>query len=152
MLHTIHKHYRKRHTNLLIEVETINQYTLENIIYDLNQQNIYSKLYHNGETTVNEKCEIFIHILSEAKNKHIPKIMRKYTKCKDKKEKWMTSELLNQINLKNDMYVEWKSQLTSIDIYNSRKINFKTFERIANKNIDTAKLSTTIHFIVTKII
>ena len=49
----------------------------------------------------------------------------------------MTSELLNQINFKNDMYVEWKSQSTSIDIYNSRKINFQTFERIVNKN--TAK-------------
>ena len=133
MLHAIQEHYRKN-TNLLIEVETINQHTLENMRYDLNQQNIYSKLYHNGEATVNENCEIFINILLEAKNKHIPKIMRKYNKRKDKKEKWMTSELLNQINLKNDMYVEWKSQSTSIDIYNSRKINFKTFERIVNKN------------------
>ena len=129
----------EKNTNLLIEVETINQHTLENMRFDLNQQNIYSKLYHNGEATVNENCEIFINILLEAKNKHIPKIMRKYNKRKDKKEKWMTSELLNQINLKNDMYVEWKSQSTSIDIYNSRKINFKTFERIVNKNIDTAK-------------
>ena len=65
----------------------------------------------------------------------------------------MTSELLNQINLKNDMYVEWKSQSTSIDIYNSRKINFKTFERIVNKNIDTTqKNSTATHLIVKKII
>ena len=45
----------------------------------------------------------------------------------------MTSELLNQINLKNGIYVEWKSQSTSIDIYNSRRINFKTFGRIVNK-------------------
>ena len=37
------------------------------------------------------------------------------------------------------MYVEWKSQSTSIDIYNSRKINFKTFERIVNKNIHCPK-------------
>ena len=29
--------------------------------------------------------------------------------------------------------------ITSIDIYNSRKINFITFERIVNKTIDTAK-------------
>ena len=36
----------------------------------------------------------------------------------------MTSELLKQINLKDDMYVDWKSQSTSIDIYNSRKIKF----------------------------
>ena len=62
----------------------------------------------------------------------------------------MTSELLNQINLKNDLYVEWKSQSTSIDIYNSRKINFKTFERIVNKNIGTTKNnSTTTHLLVT---
>ena len=65
--------------------------------------------------------------------------MRKCNKRKDKKEKWMTSELLSQINFKNDIYVEWKSQSTSTDIYNSRKINFKTFERIVNKNIETAK-------------
>ena len=68
----------EKNKNLLIEVETINQHTLENMRYDLNQQNIYSKLYHNGEATVNENCEIFINILLEAKNKHIPKIMRKF--------------------------------------------------------------------------
>ena len=90
--------------------------------YDLNQQNIYSKLYHNGEATVNENGEIFINILLEAKNKHIPKIMRKYNKRKDKKEKWMTSELLNQINLKNDMYVEWKSHL------DQHRLTFTTLE------------------------
>ena len=59
------------------------------------------------------------------KNKHIAKIMRKYNKRKDKKEMWMTSELLNQINLKNDMYVEWKSQSTSIDIYNDTFNSYK---------------------------
>ena len=93
----------EKNTNLLIEVETINQHTLENMLYDLNRKNIYSKLYHNGEATVNENCEFFFNILLEAKNEHIPTIMRKYNKRKDKKEKWMTSELLNQINLKNDM-------------------------------------------------
>ena len=53
----------EKNTNLLIEAETINQHTLENMRYDLNQQNIYSKLYHNGEaTTLNENCEICINI------------------------------------------------------------------------------------------
>ena len=66
MLHAIQEHYRKN-TNLLIVVETINQHTLENMRYDLNQQNIYSKLYHNGDATVNENCEISINILLEPK-------------------------------------------------------------------------------------
>ena len=60
---------------------------LENMRYDLNQQNINSKLYHNGKATVNENCEIVIKILLEAKNKHknYTKIMIKYNKRKDKK-------------------------------------------------------------------
>ena len=36
-------------------------------------------------------------------------------------------------------YLEWKSQVTTIDIYNSRKIYFNTFERIVNKNIHFPK-------------
>ena len=76
-----------KNTNMLIEVETINQHTLENMRYGLNQQNIYSNLYHNGEATVNENCETCIKILLEAKNKHIPTIMIKYNKRKDKKRK-----------------------------------------------------------------
>ena len=57
--------------------------------------------------------------------------MRTYNKHKDLKK--MTNELLNTIHLKNNMYVKWKFKSTSIDMYNSRKINFKTFERIVNK-------------------
>ena len=53
--------------------------------YDINQQNIYSKLYYNGEATANENCEK--NILLEAKNKRIPKVMRKYNKRKDNKRK-----------------------------------------------------------------
>ena len=51
----------------------------------------------------------------------------------------MTDELLNQINRKNDMYVDWKYKSKSVDIYNTRKTNFKTYERIVNINIQEAK-------------
>ena len=54
--------------------------------YDLNQENIYTKLYHNGEATVNENYEICINILLETKNNLVSKIMRKYNKRKDKKK------------------------------------------------------------------
>ena len=52
----------EKNTNLLIEVETINQHTLDNMRYGLNQQNIYYKLYHNGEATVNENWRLKISI------------------------------------------------------------------------------------------
>ena len=69
----------------------------------------------------------------------MPKKLRKFNKRKDKRENWMTDELLNQINRKNDMYVDWKYKSKSVDIYNTRKTNFKTYERIVNKNIQEAK-------------
>ena len=43
----------------------------------------------------------------------------------------MTDELLNQINKKN-MYREWKSS-TDINLYNGRRINFKTYEKFSRK-------------------
>ena len=51
----------------------------------------------------------------------------------------MKYELLNQINIKNGMYVDWKYKSKSVDIYNTTKTNFKTYEIIVNKNIHEAK-------------
>ena len=68
-----------------------------------------------------------------------PKELPKCNKRKDKSENWMTDELLNHINRKNDMYVDWKYKSKSFDIYNTRKTNFKTDERIVHKNIQEAK-------------
>ena len=51
--------------------------------------------------------------------------LKRFNKSKDKKEKWMTDELLTQINKKNDMYVDWKTNSRSIDIYNNNKLILK---------------------------
>ena len=53
----------------------------------------------------------------------------------------MTNELLKQINKKNDMYVDWKTKSTTTEMYNNKKIYFKTFEKIVNKNIIESKIS-----------
>ena len=51
----------------------------------------------------------------------------------------MTNDLLQQINKKNYMYVGWKTKSTTTEIYNNKKINFKTFEKIVNINIAETK-------------
>ena len=61
----------------------------------------------------------------------MPKTTRRYNIRKDKKEKWMTNELLKQIKNKNDMYVDWKTKSTTTEMYKNKKINFKTFEKIS---------------------
>ena len=51
----------------------------------------------------------------------------------------MTNELLQQINKKIYMYVDWKTKSTTTEMYNNKKINLKTFENIDNINIAETK-------------
>ena len=122
-----------------IEVESINQRTIENFRDEIINMDIYTKLDQNITSDPNENCKILLQSLLSAKNKYMPKKLRIFNKRKDKRENWMTDELVNKINRKNDMYVDWKYKSKSVDIYNTRKTNFKTYERIVNKNIQEAK-------------
>ena len=122
-----------------IEVETINEKTLGQFKNALTSTNIHEKMNHAEYANPNENYQILINILSKAKEIYMHKTTRRYNKRKDKKEKWMTNELLQQINKKNDMYVDWKTKSTTTEMYNHKKINFKTFEKIVNINIAETK-------------
>ena len=122
-----------------IEVETIIEKTLGQFKNALTSTNIHEKMNHEEYANPNENYQILINILSKAKEIYMPKTTRRYNKRKDKKEKWMTNELLQQINKKNDMYVDWKNKSTTTEMYNNKKINFKTFEKIVNINIAETK-------------
>ena len=93
---------------------------------------------HDIYANPNMKYQILINILSTDKLTHMPKTTRRYNKRKDKKEKWMTNELLKQINKINYMYVDWKTKSTTTEMYNNKNINFK---KIVNINIIKTKRS-----------
>ena len=65
---------------------------------------------HDINANTNMNYQILINILSKAKLTHMPKTTRQCNKRRDMKEKWMTNELLKQINKKNDMYVDWNTK------------------------------------------
>ena len=50
----------------------------------------------------NINIEILTNAIIDAKNMHIPIKRRKFNKRKDKKEVWMTDQLLELVNRKND--------------------------------------------------
>ena len=77
-----------------------------------------------------------LHVFS--KEKHIPKKINKY---KHKKEKWMTNDLLALINRKNEKYIDWKKTPTTSPEYEIKKINFRTFDKIVNRQKDEAKIN-----------
>ena len=74
-----------------------------------------------GDPNVN--YNILAHALSEAKQKHIPRKVKRFNKRKHFKHKWMTNDLLTLINKKNDRYRGWKSTTDNI-LYEIKKINF----------------------------
>ena len=129
----------QRNKNIYIEVENINENTLESFKNELNKLDVNNKIDHDINANPSDNYNILSDILCNIKQKCIPKKIRKFNKRKDKKEKWMTNELLTEINTKNDMYVDWKSNSTTDEIYNMKKTNFKTFERIVKNNIETTK-------------
>ena len=51
----------------------------------------------------------------------MPKKLKKFNKRKDKREGWMTDELLQLVNTKNDLYVDWKKNSKTLKIYNKKK-------------------------------
>ena len=67
---------------------------------ELQNTNIYEKMNHDIYGNPNMNYQILISTLSKAKLTHMPKTTRRYNKRKYKKEKWMTNELLKQINKK----------------------------------------------------
>ena len=92
----------------LIEFEKVNDHAIENFKADLASCNIYDRMNHSLQQNPNTNYDILSDILTELKVKHMPKKIRKFNKRKDKKEKWMTNDLLRQINTKNELYVDWK--------------------------------------------
>ena len=111
----------KRVNREYIEVENINEKTLGQPKNDLQNTNIYAKINHDIYANPNMNYQILISALSKAKLTHMPKTTRRYNKRKDKKEKWMTNE--QEMNNKNDMYVDWKTKSTTTEMYKNKKIN-----------------------------
>ena len=104
-----------------VEIENMNTHNLENLRKEIEQLNIYEQLDHSTHANPSENCQILMDVLSKTKDKHIPIKIRKFNKRKDKKEKWMTDELLAQINQKNDMYIDWRANSADVEIYNNKE-------------------------------
>ena len=121
-----------------IEIETINPISIENFRNSVSNANIFSKLNINADANPNSNYDILTTTLTNLKCKHIPKSLKKFNKRKHKIEKWMTNDLLNLVNRKNDMYRDWKST-SNITEFMIKKINFKTFEKIVNLQIVETK-------------
>ena len=118
-----------------ISFRILNLHLIANFKSSINKVNLITQFDLNplGDPNVNYNI-----LATEAKQKHIPRKVKRFNKRKHFKHKWMTNDLLTLINKKNDRYRDWKSTTDNI-LYEIKKINFKTFEKIVNNEITAAK-------------
>ena len=87
-----------------VEIEVCNQESLEKFKTEIAHAEIYTKLKKDLTDDPNTNYEMLSQILEMAKNKHIPKKVKKFNKRKHGKEGWMTNELLTKVVKKNKLY------------------------------------------------
>ena len=68
----------------------------------------------------NINIQILTNAIIDAKNMHIPIKKSKFNKRKDKKEVWMSDQLLAFVNQKNDLYIELKMTPKLSNCYNTK--------------------------------
>ena len=98
---------------------------------------LFDQLDHSleGCTQKNYMYDIFSLLIKYAKNKHLPKKRVKYKKSKHFKSKWMTKGLLNSINTKNRLYTILVQTNTNNILYETMRLNLKTYQRILKNSI-----------------
>ena len=84
--------------------------------------------------------ELFSNLVKVAKEKHLPIKRVKYNKRKHKKSKWITTALLNSINIKDRLYkIMIQSDWQDITFYNELKSQYKRYRAVLRKSIREAK-------------
>ena len=121
-----------------VEVQNINPASINNFKNLIATSDLLSQLDLNVNANPNVNYNLLSSVLEQAKIRHIPKKIQRFNRRKHCIEPWMNKELLTLINKKNDKYRDWKSTNNDIE-YETKKINFKTFERIVKENIKEAK-------------
>ena len=138
-LQKCNKCQKLKHNEKYIEVELTSQDNLDKFAAEINESKICERINSNADADPNANLDILTNIINAAKNNNIPQKVKKFNKRRDKKEPWMTNELLLMVNRKNELYVDWKRSAKHSENYNGKKVNFKTYEKIVDNEIVQAK-------------
>ena len=138
-LQKCNKCQKLKHNEKYIEVELTSQNNLDKFAAEIKESKICEHINSNADADPNANLDILTNIINAAKNNNIPQKVKKFNKRRDKKEPWMTNELLLMVNRKNELYVDWKRSAKHSENYNGKKVNFKTYEKIVDNEIVQAK-------------
>ena len=87
----------------------------------------------------NAEITYIINILTNIKQRILPKTRVKFNKKKHKKSQWMSRGILNSINSKDKLYKKLVKTSPDSPIFANLKTNFNTFKNIIRRSIVEAK-------------
>ena len=113
-----------------IEVERSDERSMHNFVIELDEICIYEQLQPALDANPQENYDIFIKLVSSAKNKHLPKKIVRFNKKKHKKAKWLTNGILKSINTKDKMYkILVKADNVDEAAYTNLKAEFNAYKK-----------------------
>ena len=87
-----------------IEVEVKNTNALNALLREVESIDLQEKINFHRSADPNANFDCFMGLLSQAKQKCMPKEVVKFDKKKHKINPWMTRGILNSLNSKNKLY------------------------------------------------
>ena len=87
-----------------IDIESNTNEKLDNFLIELQNIDLTNKLDQNPFTNPSKNYDTFINILTNIKQRVLPKTRVKFNKKKHKKSQWMSRGILNSINSKDKLY------------------------------------------------
>ena len=117
-----------------IEIESITANSIQNFKKSISKADIISKIDTSISANPNTNYNILSSIISNSKDSHIPRKIRKLNKRKHKIKTWMTDELLNQINNKKICIANGNLPLILINIMGEGLI-LKLMKKLLRKTL-----------------
>ena len=128
-----------KNKNKFVVIESSNTVNLSLFLDALKEINIPEKLNQNPFANPDKNYELFTDILSDAKQRILPRKKVKFNKRKHKKSPWITRDIIHSINEKDKLYRKLLKTPQGSQEFNNIKTNFKTYKSIIRRSIMHAK-------------
>ena len=89
-----------------VEKRDLSDRNIQRFVYDFNRQNIIQRIGPDLDTDADKSYETFYKVFSETRDKHMPKIRKKFNRKTHKIKPWLSNAILKSINKKNRLYVQ----------------------------------------------
>ena len=122
-----------------IDIESNTNEKLDNFLIELQNIDLTNKLDQHQFSNPSKNYDTFINILTNIKQRVLPKTRVKFNKKKHKKSQWMSRGILNSINSKDKLYKKLVKTSPDSPIFATLKTNFNTYKNIIRRSIVEAK-------------